>query len=69
MFRLFLYIDPATSAYIIQIIAGIVISCGVVLGIFRAKIMMFFRERKIARIEKQVKRENIKKSNKGENHK
>jgi len=57
MMRTYLYIDPATSAYIVQIVAGVVISCGVVLGIFRTRISMAFKKRKIARLEKKITRE------------
>ena len=53
-----LYIDPATSTYFIQIIAGIVISCGVLLGVFRAKIALFFQKLKIKLMEKIISKEN-----------
>lgn len=53
-----LYIDPATSTYLIQIVAGIIISCGVLLGVFRAKIALFFHKFKIKRMEKIITREN-----------
>lgn len=40
------YIDPATTSYLIQIIAGIVIACGAAIGIFWNKITRFFRKKK-----------------------
>ncbi|MEG0751822.1 MAG: hypothetical protein RR998_07940 [Oscillospiraceae bacterium] len=48
------YIDPAATSYIIQVFAGIVISLGVFLGIFWKKIKIFFRERKIERLDKKL---------------
>jgi len=36
------YIDPATTAMLTQIIAGVFITLGVVFGVFRRKIIMFF---------------------------
>jgi DUF1365 family protein len=53
----FAYIDPATTSYLIQIIAGVVISCGVVVGVFWKKIRLFFKNRKIASLEKKLTRE------------
>ena len=38
-----LYIDPASTALIWQILAGIFISLGVVLGVFWRKITTFFK--------------------------
>lgn len=49
-----MYIDPATTSYIVQIIAGVVISVGLVLSIFWKKIKLFFRDKKIARMEKKL---------------
>ncbi len=40
------YLDPGTSTYVIQIIAGAVIAAGTTIGIYRHKIKMFFRNRK-----------------------
>ena len=51
------YIDPATSSYVIQIIAGVVIACGAAVGIFWKRIRMFFRNRKIKRLENKLNRE------------
>ena len=41
-----MYIDPATTSYIIQIGAGVVIAIGTVLGIYRNKIIRFFKKNK-----------------------
>ena len=50
----FAYIDPATTSYILQIIAGVFITCGVVLGIFWTKVRTFFRNLKIKMMEKKL---------------
>ena len=56
------YIDPATTAMLTQIIAGIFITLGVVFGIFRRKIIMFFKNISInmtkRKIEKQTEKQN-----------
>ncbi len=52
-----MYIDPSATSYIIQIIAGVVITCGVVVGAFWGKIKAAFQKRKIARMEKQLTKE------------
>lgn len=44
-----LYIDPATTSYVIQIVAGIIIACGAALGVFWNKITRFFRKKKEGR--------------------
>ena len=48
------YLDPAATSYIIQIISGVVIACGVTVGIFWKKIRLFFRKQKINRLEKKL---------------
>lgn len=45
----FIYIDPAMTSYIIQIIAGVVVACGAAVGIFWNKITRFFRNKKNAK--------------------
>ena len=40
------YIDPASTSYIVQIIAGLFIAGGAAIGIYRHKIRLFFRKRK-----------------------
>ena len=54
---IFAYIDPATTSYIIQIVSGIVISCGVAAGIFWKRIRLFFKNRKLQALEKKLTRE------------
>ena len=41
-----MYIDPATTSYIIQIGAGVVIALGTVIGIFWSKIKRLFKKNK-----------------------
>jgi hypothetical protein len=48
------YLDPAATSYIIQIVAGVVIACGAFVGIFWKKIRLFFRNRKMKRLEKSL---------------
>jgi len=48
------YIDPTTTAMLTQIIAGIFISLGLALGVFRQKVFMFFRSLKIKIIQKKI---------------
>ncbi|MBQ2662454.1 MAG: hypothetical protein IJF80_07375 [Clostridia bacterium] len=57
------YIDPATTSYILQAVAGVVITCGVVLGVFWTKIRTFFRNLKIKSMEKKLTKEAQKKEN------
>jgi len=40
------YIDPATTSYIIQIVAGIVIALGTIFGIYWKKIRGAFKKKK-----------------------
>ena len=40
------YIDPATTSYIIQIVIGVVIALGTVMGIFWSKIKRLFKRNK-----------------------
>ncbi len=50
------YIDPAASAYILQVLAGIVIAGGVSVGVFWKKIRLFFKESKLKRLEKSLEK-------------
>ena len=52
-----MYIDPSATSYIIQIIAAIVITCGVFVGAFWGKIKAAFQKKKIERMEKQLLKE------------
>lgn len=40
------YIDPATTSYLIQIIAGVVIALGTVVGIYWNKLKRLFKKKK-----------------------
>lgn len=40
------YLDPSAMTYLIQVVAGIVITMGSVIGIFFYKIKRFFKNRK-----------------------
>ena len=58
------YIDPATTAMLTQIIAGVFITLGVMAGVFRRKIILFFKNMSVNRtkrkIEKQAEKANDK---------
>ena len=41
-----MYIDPSATSYIIQIVAGVIITCGVVVGAFWGKIKASFQKKK-----------------------
>ena len=60
------YIDPATTAMLTQIIAGVFITLGVVFGVFRRKIILFFKNMSVNRakrkIEKQAAKQNKEKT-------
>ena len=51
------YIDPATTGYVVQIIAGVVIACGTALAIFWNKITRKFRKEMAAEDSVQNLRE------------
>jgi len=55
------YIDPATTAMLTQIIAGVFITLGVVFGVFRRKIIMFFRNISINRTKRKIEKQTAKK--------
>ena len=59
--KFFAYIDPATTSYIIQIVSGIVISCGVIVGVFWKRIKLFFKNKKMNSLEKKLTKEAAKK--------
>ena len=60
------YIDPATTAMLTQIIAGVFITLGVVFGVFRRKIIMYFKNISVNRtkrkIEKEAAKQNVQKA-------
>lgn len=51
------YIDPATTSYVIQIVAGVVIACGAAVGVFWKKIKLAFSKRKLERLESKLKKQ------------
>jgi len=55
------YIDPATTAMLTQVIAGVFITLGVVIGVFRRKIIMFFKNISVNRTKKKIEKEAAKK--------
>ncbi len=55
------YIDPAATSYIVQIVAGVVIACGVTVGVFWKKIKLFFKNKKIENLEKSLSKKADKK--------
>lgn len=57
------YVDPATTAMITQIVAGIFISAGVAFGVFRRKIILFFKNISVKRMKRKIEKENVKDSN------
>ena len=56
------YVDPATTAMLTQIVSGIIISLGVVIGVFRRKIMLFFQNIRIKMMKKKIEKQNRKDS-------
>jgi len=54
------YIDPATTAMLTQIIAGVFITLGVVFGVFRRKIILFFKNMSVKRAKKKIERQSAK---------
>ena len=50
----FMYIDPATTSYLIQIIVGVAIAVGTGIGIFRSKIKKAFRRKKTEEVVEAV---------------
>jgi len=61
------YIDPATTAMLTQIIAGVFITLGVVFGVFRRKIILFFKNMSVNRTKKKIEREAAKQNKKQSN--
>ena len=60
------YIDPATTAMLTQIIAGVFITLGVVFGVFRRKIIFFFKNMSVNRTKRKIEKE-AEKQNKNKN--
>lgn len=55
------YIDPATTSYLIQIVAGVFIAGGAAVGIFWKKIRLFIRDKRMKMLEKKLSKEAEKK--------
>jgi len=51
------YIDPATTAMVTQIIAGIVISVGVAVGLFWRRIVLFFQNLRIKQTQRSIEKQ------------
>jgi hypothetical protein len=54
------YIDPATTAMLTQIIAGIFITLGVVFAVFRRKIVLFFKNIRVNMTKNKIERQSKK---------
>ena len=61
------YIDPATTAMVTQIVAGVFISAGVVFGVFRRKIVLFFKNITVKRKQRKIEKQNAKSVSKRDN--
>ena len=55
------YIDPAMTAMMTQIIAAAFISVGVVFGVFRRKIIFFFKNIGIKHTKRKIEKQNVQK--------
>lgn len=51
------YIDPATTSYLLQIVAGVFIAAGATVAVFWRKITFYFKKRKALRARKKKERE------------
>lgn len=51
------YLDPAATSYLIQIIAGVFIALGAVVGIFWKKIRLFFRNMRMKSLERKYSKQ------------
>ena len=58
------YIDPAMTAMLTQIIAGVFITLGVVFGVFRRKIILYFKNMKINRTKRKLEKQSEKQGGK-----
>ena len=57
------YVDPATTAMVVQIVSGIFISLGIAFGVFRGKIFVFFRTLKVKLTQKKIEKSQKDKKN------
>ena len=51
------YMDPATTAMLVQIVAGVFITLGVAFGIFRRKVFLFFKNMSIKRTQRKIEKQ------------
>ena len=51
------YVDPATTAMLTQIIAGVFITLGVFFGVFRRKIVLFFKNMSVNRTKRKIEKQ------------
>ena len=56
------YIDPATTAMVTQIVAGIFISAGVLFGVFRRKVILFFKNLSVKWAQRKIERQSGRRS-------
>ncbi|MBR7019924.1 MAG: hypothetical protein IKI15_02580 [Lachnospiraceae bacterium] len=56
---MYLYIDPATTSYLIQIAVGVVIAIGTGIGIFRSKIKRAFKKKKDTEPVMQIEKKGV----------
>jgi len=54
------YIDSSATAMLIQIAAGALISLGIVFGLFKQRIILFFKNLKVKKLQKQIEKETAK---------
>ena len=52
-----MYIDPSITSYIVQIVAAVVITCGVLAGSFWGKLRFYFQKKNIERAEKKLRKQ------------
>ena len=64
LFYTLAYVDPSTTAMMAQIVAGIFISLGLAFGIFRQKIVLFFKNIHVKMLQKKIERGKIKSDSK-----
>ena len=55
----YLYIDPATTSYLIQIAVGVIIAIGTGIGIFRSKIKRAFKKKKDTEPIEQIEKKKV----------
>ena len=58
------YIDPSTTAMLTQIVAGIFISLCVAVGIYRQKVILFFKNLSVRHVQWKIDKQNRKTDNK-----